>query len=54
MPGILLTLLKEGNERFVDNVKSNRDLLKQINDSRQRHFPLLLLLAVRINERPLN
>lgn len=41
----VLTLLKEGNERFVNNLKSNRNLLEQINDTRQGQFPIAIILS---------
>jgi len=44
-PAKVLALLKEGNERFVNNLKSNRNLLEQINDTRQGQFPLAIILS---------
>ena len=44
-PGKVLALLKEGNERFVNNLKSNRNLLEQINDTRQGQFPIAIILS---------
>ena len=44
-PTKVLALLKEGNERFVNNLKSNRNLLEQINDTRQGQFPLAIILS---------
>jgi len=44
-PATVLTLLKEGNERFVNNLKSNRNLLEQINDTRQGQFPIAIILS---------
>ncbi|MFA5922869.1 MAG: carbonic anhydrase family protein [Methylococcaceae bacterium] len=44
-PAKVLTLLKEGNERFVNNLKSNRNLLEQINDTRQGQFPVAIILS---------
>lgn len=44
-PAKVLTLLKEGNERFVNNLKSNRNLLEQINDTRQGQFPIAIILS---------
>ena len=41
----VLELLKEGNERFVNNLKSNRNLLEQINDTRQGQFPIAIILS---------
>lgn len=44
-PAKVLTLLKEGNERFVNNLKSNRNLLEQINDTRKGQFPIAIILS---------
>lgn len=44
-PDKVLCLLKEGNERFVNNLKSNRNLLEQINDTRQGQFPIAIILS---------
>jgi len=44
-PAKVLALLKEGNERFVNNLKSNRNLLEQINDTRQGQFPIAIILS---------
>ena len=40
-----MALLKEGNERFVNNLNSNRNLLEQINDTRQGQFPIAIVLS---------
>ncbi|MGR9086158.1 MAG: bifunctional SulP family inorganic anion transporter/carbonic anhydrase [Gammaproteobacteria bacterium] len=44
-PATVLALLKEGNERFVNNLKSNRNLLEQINDTRKGQFPIAIILS---------
>lgn len=44
-PAEVLTLLKEGNERFVNNLKSNRNLLEQVNDTQQGQFPIAIILS---------
>jgi carbonic anhydrase len=44
-PAKVLELLKEGNERFVNNLNSNRNLLEQINDTRQGQFPIAIILS---------
>ncbi|MFI3187561.1 MAG: carbonic anhydrase family protein, partial [Methylococcaceae bacterium] len=44
-PAKVLALLKEGNERFVNNLNSNRNLLEQINDTRQGQFPIAIILS---------
>ena len=45
MPDEVMQLLKEGNERFVNNLKSNRNLLEQVNDTRQGQFPIAIILS---------
>jgi carbonic anhydrase len=44
-PASVLALLKEGNDRFVNNLKSNRNLLEQVNDTRQGQFPIAIILS---------
>ncbi|MEC4748303.1 carbonic anhydrase family protein [Methylomicrobium sp. Wu6] len=44
-PAEVLTILKEGNERFVNNLKSNRNLLEQVNDTRKGQFPIAIILS---------
>lgn len=44
-PADVLALLKEGNERFVNNLKSNRNLLEQVNDTGQGQFPIAIILS---------
>lgn len=44
-PATVLTLLEEGNERFVNNLKSHRNLLEQVNDTRQSQFPIAIILS---------
>lgn len=44
-PRIALNLLKEGNARFMFNLKSNRDLLKQVNDTRNGQWPFATILS---------
>jgi len=44
-PADVLALLKEGNERFVNNLKSNRNLLEQVNDTGQGQFPFAIILS---------
>ncbi|MGR8952224.1 MAG: bifunctional SulP family inorganic anion transporter/carbonic anhydrase [Gammaproteobacteria bacterium] len=44
-PAEVLTILKEGNERFVNNLKSNRNLLEQVNDTRMGQFPIAIILS---------
>lgn len=44
-PRVALNLLKEGNSRFVFNLKSNRDLLQQVNDTRNGQWPFATILS---------
>lgn len=40
-----LTILKEGNKRFVNNLKVNRNLLEQVNDTRDGQWPFAVVLS---------
>jgi len=40
-----LTFLKEGNERFQNNLKANRNLLEQVNDTSEGQFPFATVLS---------
>jgi MFS superfamily sulfate permease-like transporter len=44
-PAAVLAILKEGNEHFVNNLEANRNLLEQINDTRQGQFPMAIILS---------
>lgn len=44
-PAQVLDLLKEGNERFVNNLQSNRNLLEQVNDTSDGQFPIAIILS---------
>jgi carbonic anhydrase len=44
-PAQVLQILKEGNEDFVNNLKTNRNLLEQINDTQQGQFPIAIILS---------
>lgn len=44
-PAGVLAILQEGNERFVNNLKSNRNLLEQVNDTRKGQFPIAIILS---------
>ena len=39
-PNKALQYLKEGNQRFQNNLKANRNLLEQVNDTSEGQFPL--------------
>ncbi len=44
-PQKALQFLREGNERFQNNLKANRNLLQQINDTRDGQFPFAIILS---------
>jgi len=44
-PKLALEILKEGNERFVGNLKYNRDLLQQVNETRDGQWPFAVVLS---------
>ena len=44
-PQKALQFLKEGNERFVNNLKLNRNFLQQVNDTRNGQFPFASILS---------
>lgn len=43
-PAMALQFLKEGNDRFVNNYKINRNLLQQVNESRLGQWPFATVL----------
>lgn len=44
-PEKALQFLKEGNQRFVNNLKVNRNLLEQVNDTREGQWPFATVLS---------
>src|SRR6185436_20764898 len=44
-PELALDILKEGNERFVNNIKAHRDLLEQVNETKSGQFPFAAILS---------
>ncbi len=44
-PERALELLKEGNERFVNNIKAHRNLLEQVNETSAGQFPFAAILS---------
>ncbi|HLO45799.1 MAG TPA: carbonic anhydrase family protein [Leadbetterella sp.] len=44
-PRMALEILKDGNERFVRNYKANRNLLQQVNDTRDGQWPFATILS---------
>lgn len=44
-PELALDMLKEGNERFVNNIKVHRNLLEQVNETSSGQFPFASILS---------
>ncbi|MBC7887322.1 MAG: carbonic anhydrase [Ferruginibacter sp.] len=44
-PDLALEILKEGNERFMKNLKANRNLLQQVNETSKGQFPFATILS---------
>jgi carbonic anhydrase len=44
-PQRALELLREGNERFVNNLRASRDLLQQVNETRDGQWPFATILS---------
>jgi carbonic anhydrase len=44
-PAMALDLLKEGNKRFISNLKFNRNLLQQANDTSDGQHPFAVILS---------
>ncbi|MBZ5855495.1 carbonic anhydrase family protein [Flavihumibacter profundi] len=44
-PAMALELLKEGNKRFVNNLKINRNLLQQVNETSDAQHPFAVILS---------
>jgi carbonic anhydrase len=44
-PQQALQILKDGNKRFVQNLKVNRNLLEQVNDTRDGQWPIAVILS---------
>jgi carbonic anhydrase len=44
-PRMALEILKEGNNRFLKNYKENRNLLQQVNDTRDGQWPFATILS---------
>ncbi len=44
-PRMALEILKEGNDRFLKNLKAQRDLLAQANDTRDGQWPFAIILS---------
>jgi len=44
-PQMALQILKEGNQRFINNLKANRNLLQQVNETATGQFPFATVLS---------
>lgn len=44
-PRMAVEILKEGNERFIQNLKEQRDLLEQVNATRDGQWPFAIILS---------
>ena len=44
-PTIAVQLLKDGNSRFVNNLKVNRNLLQQVNETSANQHPFAIILS---------
>jgi carbonic anhydrase len=44
-PALAIEILKEGNKRFINNIKAHRDLLQQANDTSSGQFPFAAILS---------
>jgi carbonic anhydrase len=44
-PKMALEILKEGNKRFVKNLKTNRNLLQQANETSNGQYPFAVILS---------
>lgn len=44
-PDMALQILKEGNGRFMNNLKANRNLLQQVNETAAGQFPFATILS---------
>jgi carbonic anhydrase len=44
-PELALEILKEGNKRFVNNIKTHRNLLEQVNETSSGQFPFAAILS---------
>lgn len=44
-PAVALQILQDGNKRFVSNLKYNRNLLQQVNETRDGQWPFAVVLS---------
>jgi carbonic anhydrase len=44
-PQVALHTLQEGNNRFINNLRANRNLLQQVNETKEGQHPLAVILS---------
>lgn len=44
-PDLAIQILKDGNERFINNLKANRNLLQQVNETSTGQYPFATILS---------
>lgn len=44
-PELAVKILKDGNERFINNIKAHRNLLQQVNETSAGQFPFACILS---------
>jgi carbonic anhydrase len=44
-PDLAFEILKQGNKRFENNLKANRNLLQQVNETKEGQFPFATILS---------
>ena len=44
-PAMALEILKDGNKRFINNLKINRNLLQQVNETVDAQHPFAVILS---------
>jgi len=44
-PALAIQILKEGNDRFIKNLKANRNLLQQVNETSEGQHPFATILS---------
>jgi len=44
-PDDIIKILKDGNKRFIDNLKFNHHLLQQVNETSENQYPLAIILS---------
>jgi len=44
-PHQVIDILRKGNERFINNLRSNRNLLQQVNETSEGQYPMAIVLS---------